>query len=421
MKEIAYTLYAFTVICLFVITVFLVLMSSTISGMVRFNQEEWGSYTQLKKAIAEEGYTIKILVFNFNNIQAVRNDSIILIFSPLKPYDVHEIDLLKEKVSAGSTLIIQDRSINTYYLLKAFNITRGLHTLYEFESYRKRQDLPIEQFHYAGISGNLSFRQPQPLIEIPRSAEVISMSSPQSYMDIDDNEILDDQDGKGPFPLIISLVHEKGTVVVISDSHLLTNDLLNRTENRGLFESLLRTLGNPEKNHVIIDESHSGKSNFFIPTINLFIMLLKNEWLVILFSLCFALLFLAQKIADAIHEQKKRVKRDRPENRFSELVHKTKREAVLSMNMNTWLVVHMGDELMRQMKKRLNRKDDTSAPEILADEFCSYFPVVNPIDLKRIITRIQEVKNKKNAVRSFEEAKKICDSIEDLLHKIQSL
>ncbi|MEM2617628.1 MAG: DUF4350 domain-containing protein [Thermofilaceae archaeon] len=72
------------------------------------------------------------------------------------------------------------------------------------------------------------------------NCKILAESSLFSYLDLNVNGRHDDGEPGGPLPIAISLRYGAGELIVVSDSSLFINSMINRESNRVVFEELLK-------------------------------------------------------------------------------------------------------------------------------------------------------------------------------------
>ncbi len=226
-------------------------------------------YSEVYNLLREKGHSIKIEANNSNNIAYLGPGALWVIFPQEVKYSKEEIEKIKNFVSRGGMLFIADRFGNAGDVAKEFGISVFNHTIVEYDSYEKRQDLPILP---AAIPGNdkiysLAFKFPTAIDSFPIDAEIVSKSSRISFIDSDDNGKITTKDQAGPFPVAVKIKYKEGLVAYFSDSSAFTNDLIARKDNAEFFQDMIRSL-NPDI--IVFDESHNENKtltknfNFFI-------------------------------------------------------------------------------------------------------------------------------------------------------------
>lgn len=253
-------------------------------------------HRKVYELLQKEGYNMKIEASDSKNIAYAGSGALWVIFPQETKYSKDEMEKIKDFVSRGGMLFIADRFGGARDAAKEFGIGIFNHTLVEYDSYAKRQDLPVLP---AALGGgkiySLAFKFPSAISAYPDGSEIISKSSRVSFIDSDDNGKITVKDQAGPFPVAVKVKVKDGFVVYFSDSSAFTNDLISRKDNEEFFKDFAFSL-NP--NIIIFDESHN-ENKILAKNINFFILvsdLLKNNKVYIVLFFLVAALFLIRQI-----------------------------------------------------------------------------------------------------------------------------
>lgn len=177
-----------------------------------------------------------------------------------RPYDETEERAIHEFLARGGSLLLADTSGNANRLLSSFEVRIGPSRLLDAASSDNLTRVRAE----ATVSGRtfpLILRSPGSLlVDDDFLGEVLSRSSDASYLDIDANQRVDEQDVPGPFDLVAtSTTAGGGRLVVLSDVGIFLNDGFQDAAARHAdFHRSIADLLLPNGGRMIVDEgSHS--------------------------------------------------------------------------------------------------------------------------------------------------------------------
>jgi hypothetical protein len=89
-------------------------------------------------------------------------------------------------------------------------------------------------------------------------SQVIAWSSETSFLDTNEDESLNHDENKGPFPVAAEVRFGKGMMIVISDPSIIISSMVERDDNYLFINYLTGLYG--EKQDIIIDRSHLSKT-----------------------------------------------------------------------------------------------------------------------------------------------------------------
>ncbi|MBU1975743.1 MAG: hypothetical protein KKG59_05045 [Nanoarchaeota archaeon] len=402
-----YALFVFVVIFALVLSISLAGLNLLLMQNIQTSNQGWNGFSKASSSIKSANNDVRTLLFSINSLG---NENIV-IFAPKKVYTKDDSQMLLQKVQEGSTLLISDNSLKTFFLLRAFNITQGTDIVVDFEKYNRRQDLPIVSFNHYSNQGTLALRQPGYILSAPRQASILAMTSKQSYTDTNDDQMISDADTKGPFPIALRAKVGKGKVIYVADKHIFSNDMIDREQNHEFFESLLAEFSPTRP--IILDETHSKEQNIPVDIINLSMNAVKKSNIVVW---SFIIIFLVMILPELITLLKrKEVKRKSARGKFAGLCQQIKSDAKKKRNLDSWMIENMGRALIEQIQRRAHTK--TEDPEELTREIHYYHPEIDATVLNNLIIIIISIEKKHKKVSSAE-AKTALQSIEDILAQL---
>ena len=217
----------------------------------RFINPFWNGYSRLNSLLSPS--TIQDLA----GLEETLNPegSVLFIIGPSKNFTNEEISGVKWFLEGGGVLLVADDFGSANGLLKGLNMSTRfsdslmLDTLYRLENSKFCR---IVTFNSSPVTLNvtaLTFNYPTVLANLD-DVTVYAYSSPFSYLDVDLNGSPDEGEPAGPFPVIIGIERGEGGLVVMSDSSVFINSMLDKDDNGVL---LLNLVGDRD---VYIDISH---------------------------------------------------------------------------------------------------------------------------------------------------------------------
>lgn len=97
-------------------------------------------------------------------------------------------------------------------------------------------------------------------LEATDNATVLAAAGPESWIDGDANGRPDDDEPRGPFPLLVRERVGEGTVVVLGDPSVAVNGMQDVADDGQLTANLVAWLAG-EGRRVVVDETHHGQAN----------------------------------------------------------------------------------------------------------------------------------------------------------------
>ena len=217
--------------------------------------------------------------FNADNIDSLDNlptlpeKTTLVVIPYLKP-DNEELTKMKRFINNGGTLLLMDDYGfgNTVLAYLGVDIRFTNKPLLDPIFFNKHPQLPrITDFApkvtASGIDA-IMLNHATTLTNVPESA-AIAWSSDYSFLDIDENGSLGQDETKGPFTVAAELRLGKGTLALASDPSIMINSMVGRDDNRQFISYLISRQGEQKK--ILIDRSHliPGKAPLDISRIKL--------------------------------------------------------------------------------------------------------------------------------------------------------
>jgi len=196
----------------------------------------------------------------------------VLIAIPYLDYQPEEMQPIKQFINEGGTLILMDDFGFSNRLLEYLGITIQIdHRLLLDPLFcYKNQNLPLitdfsASVKEAGVT-NLIFNHASVLNSVEKK-DALAWSSSASFLDTNNNGLLDKNEPQGPFTVAAVKKINKGTVYIISDTSLVLNSMIEKNDNRAFLNYFFNPKGQPEV--LLIDRSHLPKSNLDVSKIKI--------------------------------------------------------------------------------------------------------------------------------------------------------
>jgi hypothetical protein len=202
---------------------------------------------------------------NIDNLDSLPNspDKSVLVAIPYLDYQPEELQKLKQFVNEGGTLIVMDDFGFGNRLLESLDITIQFdHRLLLDPLFcYKNQYLPLitdfsSAIKEAGVT-SLVFNHASVLNKVDKDS-ALAWSSGTSFLDNNNNGVLDTGEPQGPFVVAAGKRVKKGMVQLVSDTSLIINSMVIKNDNYDFVNYLASYKGQPE--NLLIDRSHLSKS-----------------------------------------------------------------------------------------------------------------------------------------------------------------
>ncbi len=203
-------------------------------------------------------YTIyqPVRMNNYNDLDALLNprNSTLFIIGPYKEFTDGEVPSLTRYIGRGGTLVLADDFGTGNKMLESLGMdVRFDSGLLRDPIFReKNMHLPRATTNLAGL-GYIVLNYPTVLRGVD-DGFVSVWSSPLSYIsDLGTNSSL----FYYSYPIMASIPVSSGRIIVLSDSSVFINSMLDKGDNQELLSTLARGT-------IVIDEAHSTKSNLIV-------------------------------------------------------------------------------------------------------------------------------------------------------------
>ncbi|MDP7525496.1 MAG: DUF4350 domain-containing protein [Dehalococcoidales bacterium] len=201
---------------------------------------------------------------NTDSLEALSDSpqNVVLIVIPYQDYTAEELAQIKQFVDAGGSLLLMDdygygNNILDYLgVVTRFAASPLLDPLFNF----RNQNLPrITDFSSQVKESKIEvvmFNHATALTGVPESTG-IAWSSSASFLDLDENGVLDQGELKGPFAVAAEFRLGQGRLALVSDPSIILNAMVDRDDNYEFMRYLTR---DPEgQREIVIDISHLTK------------------------------------------------------------------------------------------------------------------------------------------------------------------
>ncbi|MDP6501069.1 MAG: hypothetical protein QF369_01010 [Dehalococcoidales bacterium] len=201
---------------------------------------------------------------NTDSLEALSDSpqNVVLIAIPYQDYTAEELAQIKQFVDAGGSLLLMDdygygNNILDYLgVVTRFAASPLLDPLFNF----RNQNLPrITDFSSQVKESKIEvvmFNHATALTGVPESTG-IAWSSSASFLDLNENGVLDQGELKGPFAVAAEFRLGQGRLALVSDPSIILNAMVDRDDNYQFMRYLTR---DPEgQREIVVDISHLTK------------------------------------------------------------------------------------------------------------------------------------------------------------------
>jgi len=186
---------------------------------------DWNGLTDFaQKTKAAEGSLATLA-----NLYDPRNYTLFII-GPSKNFSQQEAAAVKSFLARGGVVVIMDDfgTANQLLMLLGVNASFSGKLLLDPLLNIRHPALPVS--YWGGKRIALDYATTLNLTD-QQGARVIATSSPFSYLDLNLNNHYDKGEPTGPFPVAVELNYGSGRLILVSDSSLPINSMLNREQN----------------------------------------------------------------------------------------------------------------------------------------------------------------------------------------------
>ncbi len=186
-------------------------------------------------------------------------ESTALVAIPYLEYSRDSLSLIEDYLNNGATVLLMDDYGYGNTLLNYLNLEAGftgdvlLDPLFNY----KNPYLPrITDFSPALKTNEVEavlFNHATSLRDVP-GMNVLAWSSPESYLDVNNNDAMDAGEPAGPFPVAAEIGFGRGRLLLVSDPSTIINTMVERDDNYSFISELLTYRG--EIGTLYFDNSH---------------------------------------------------------------------------------------------------------------------------------------------------------------------
>jgi hypothetical protein len=180
-------------------------------------------------------------------------DSILFLIGPSKPFSETEALAIEAFLRRGGTVVLMDDYGSGNDLLAKLNVSARFANIEMRDPLFRGKDSRlikiVEVKPYALNVSSLTLNCATVLVGVKES-EVLARSSPFSYLDENGNGLPDEGEPKGPFPVMAKIKYGEGALILLSDSSLFINCMIDEDDNYALLRNLTAY------KRVFIDASH---------------------------------------------------------------------------------------------------------------------------------------------------------------------
>jgi hypothetical protein len=216
----------------------------------------WNGYSEI-----EHDLNATILYSPLTILKQYSWHSTCLILIPYKPYNISELTTLKNFIyNGGTVLLLNDYGYgNTIldFLDAPVRFDQNGMLIDPLFNYKSGRLPKILNFFDDPSTENISYivLNHASIIDILNSrAEILAESSSFSYFDRNLNDIYDEGEPVGPFPVFVKFRYGDGTVYVLSDPSILLNSMIKLGDNAKLIENIA-------KNRIVLLDQYHLKMN----------------------------------------------------------------------------------------------------------------------------------------------------------------
>jgi len=232
----------------------------------------WDGCSKFKELIENDGFRVKTLISSLSMINRTKQPAVLVIIGPSKPYSPSEImpNLLYFLQSGGGILIADDfgsgntilQFLQPFFL---FQVRFSDKVLMDAGSFDKNPVLPvITNFRSHPITSGVNsiLLNYASAIVGPNDTSLILLppiasTTRFSWLDADHDYEYDTDEQVGPFTVVTAFEVLNGSVVIVSDSSIFINDMIERADNAKFALNIVNWLSDNNKSATIIfDESH---------------------------------------------------------------------------------------------------------------------------------------------------------------------
>jgi hypothetical protein len=158
-------------------------------------------------------------------------DSVLFLIGPSKPFSEADVSAFKMFLMEGGLVVLMDDYGSGNDLLAALNLSARFinvelrDPLFRGKDSRLVKIVDVKASPYTLNVSSLIFNCATALDGV-REGEVLAYSTPFSYLDGNGNGLPDEGEPRGPFPVMAEIEYGEGVLILISDSSLFINSMM---------------------------------------------------------------------------------------------------------------------------------------------------------------------------------------------------
>ncbi|MEM3739757.1 MAG: DUF4350 domain-containing protein [Candidatus Korarchaeum sp.] len=195
------------------------------------------------------GHLIFSKITNTSVFDIYRSDPkkvVLFVIGPSSDIPKRSIDIWKRFVEGGGTLVLMDETGIVNCVLEEFGLRIRvdgrpmLDTVFYYNSWKVPKIIDVRK---SDLTTNISviFMNVPSVLNISvynSDLRVLAYSSSFSFLDSDGNGYPSDDERMGPFPVAVEVTYASGRVILLSDSSLFTNSIINLGDNMRLLKNI---------------------------------------------------------------------------------------------------------------------------------------------------------------------------------------
>ena len=201
-------------------------------------------------------YQNTTLLTSYDAISSGDPSSLLAIIGPNLEFTTHDSATIRTFLEAGGTVLLADNFGTGNQLLQALGVGVRIsgEPIADLYFYTRNPEFPIAyDFSPNSLTSNLTavvFNRPSYLVGANSSSTILVSSSPFSFIDLDQGHPVANET-VGSYPMIAISNVGKGSLIVIADPNIFTNEMIGLFDNALLLRNLMRG-----HSHLIFDVVH---------------------------------------------------------------------------------------------------------------------------------------------------------------------
>ncbi|MEM4483980.1 MAG: DUF4350 domain-containing protein [Candidatus Methanomethylicia archaeon] len=182
---------------------------------------------------------LKLNYINVNGLNGLGSDSIVFIVGPIRPPLESELEIMKDYVYGGGFIIIMDEYGYMNDLIKFLGLNANVSgfLLRDPLYYWRSSTLPIVNAYIGNSTLKIYLNYASTINHI--GGKTIASSSYFSYLDLNNNGIHEDNEPTGKMDVAVLYNVGGGRILIISDSDILINSMINQGDNLNFVKSFI--------------------------------------------------------------------------------------------------------------------------------------------------------------------------------------